>query len=192
MKFIDLFSGIGGIRLGLEMAGHKCAGFCEFDKFARTAYKAIYETEGEWEAYDIRTVKPYDIPTVPLWCFGFSCQDISIAGKQKGIRGDVQGFSGKLYGCLKGEIKKIDPNGCSLKMLKIYCLLDEVLTLPDCSVRWEKSGTSANGKCSTVKTLEFRKTGKGCSLLDILEKEVDEKYFLSDQQTAKILANSKN
>ena len=106
--------------------------------------------------------------------------------------GDVQGFSGKLYGCLKGEIKKIDPNGCSLKMLKIYCLLDEVLTLPDCSVRWEKSGTSANGKCSTVKTLEFRKTGKGCSLLDILEKEVDEKYFLSDQQTAKILANSKN
>lgn len=56
MKFIDLFSGIGGIRLGLEMAGHKCAGFCEFDKFARTAYKAIYETEGEWEAYDIRTV----------------------------------------------------------------------------------------------------------------------------------------
>lgn len=44
MKFIDLFSGIGGIRLGLEMAGHKCAGFCEFDKFARTAYKAIYET----------------------------------------------------------------------------------------------------------------------------------------------------
>lgn len=66
MKFIDLFSGIGGIRLGLEMAGHKCAGFCEFDKFARTAYKAIYETEGEWEAYDIRTVKPYDIPTVPL------------------------------------------------------------------------------------------------------------------------------
>ena len=106
--------------------------------------------------------------------------------------GDVQGFSGKLYGCLKGEIKKIDPNGCSLKMLKIYCLLDEVLTLPDCSVRWEKSGTSANGKCLTVKTLEFRKTGKGCSLLDILEKEVDEKYFLSDQQTAKILANSKN
>ena len=127
--------------------------------------------------------------------FGVSDFPAKISPLQENKRefgGDVQGFSGKLYGCLKGEIKKIDPNGCSLKMLKIYCLLDEVLTLPDCSVRWEKSGTSANGKCLTVKTLEFRKTGKGCSLLDILEKEVDEKYFLSDQQTAKILANSKN
>lgn len=77
---------------------------------------------------------------------------------------------------MKGEIKKIDPNGCSLKMLKIYCLLDEVLTLPDCSVRWEKSGTSANGKCLTVKTLEFRKTGKGC-LIEILGEGSRRKVF---------------
>lgn len=109
MKFIDLFSGIGGIRLGLEMAGHKCAGFCEFDKFARTAYKAIYETEGEWEAYDIRTVKPYDIPTVPLWCFGFPCQDISIAGKQKGIRGGRSGLFWEIIRLLEGRNKEDRP-----------------------------------------------------------------------------------
>ena len=35
MKFIDLFAGIGGFRLGMEQAGHKCIGFCEIDKFAR-------------------------------------------------------------------------------------------------------------------------------------------------------------
>lgn len=47
MNFVDFFAGIGGIRLGLEQAGHKCVGFCEFDKYARTAYKAMYDTEGE-------------------------------------------------------------------------------------------------------------------------------------------------
>lgn len=47
MKFLDLFAGIGGFRLGLEQAGHECVGFCEIDKFARHSYKAIHNTEGE-------------------------------------------------------------------------------------------------------------------------------------------------
>ncbi|HEL1815883.1 TPA: DNA cytosine methyltransferase, partial [Streptococcus suis] len=49
MKFLDLFAGIGGFRLGLESQGHKCLGFCEIDKFARTSYKAMFNTEGEIE-----------------------------------------------------------------------------------------------------------------------------------------------
>ena len=73
MQLVDFFAGIGGIRLGLEQAGHKCVGFCEFDKYARTAYKAMYDTEGEWENHDVRTVKPYDVPAADLWCFGFPC-----------------------------------------------------------------------------------------------------------------------
>ena len=49
MNFVDFFAGIGGIRLGLEQAGHKCVGFCEFDKYARTAYKAMCRSrEGAW------------------------------------------------------------------------------------------------------------------------------------------------
>lgn len=47
MKFLDLFAGIGGFRLGLEAAGHECVGFCEIDKFARASYKAIHDTKGE-------------------------------------------------------------------------------------------------------------------------------------------------
>ena len=56
MKFLDLFAGIGGFRLGLERQGHECVGFCEIDKFARKSYKAMYETEGEIEFHDIRQV----------------------------------------------------------------------------------------------------------------------------------------
>lgn len=41
MRFLDLFAGIGGFRLGMESVGHECVGFCEIDKFARKSYKAI-------------------------------------------------------------------------------------------------------------------------------------------------------
>ncbi len=56
MRFIDLFSGIGGFRLGMESVGHECIGFCEIDKFARESYKSIFQTEGEIEFHDIRDV----------------------------------------------------------------------------------------------------------------------------------------
>jgi len=88
MKFIDLFSGIGGFRLGMEMAGHKCLGHCELDKFADKSYRAMHDVKGgEWYATDIRTVRASDIPRADCWCFGFPCQDISVAGKQLGFDG---------------------------------------------------------------------------------------------------------
>ena len=42
LTFIDFFAGIGGFRLGMELAGHKCIGFCEFDKFAAAGYTAMH------------------------------------------------------------------------------------------------------------------------------------------------------
>ena len=114
MKFIDFFAGIGGFRRGMELAGHECVGFCEFDKFATASYtsmhlltpeqreylnemplkqrrKEILKEEyrnGEWYANDIRRVYAGDIPRADCWCFGFPCQDISVAGKQLGFQGN--------------------------------------------------------------------------------------------------------
>lgn len=113
MKFIDFFSGIGGFRRGMELAGHECVGFCEFDKFAVASYTAMHlmteiqrdyldmlpknkrVTEagkeeyrhGEWYANDIRRIFAEDIPKADCWCFGFPCQDISVSGKQLGFNG---------------------------------------------------------------------------------------------------------
>lgn len=42
MKFIDFFSGVGCFRRGMELAGHKCVGFCEFDKFAVASYTVMH------------------------------------------------------------------------------------------------------------------------------------------------------
>lgn len=119
MNFVDFFAGIGGIRLGLEQAGHKCVGFCEFDKYARTAYKAMYDTEGEWENHDVRTVKPYDVPDADLWCFGFPCQDISVAGKQKGLQeGERSGLFYEIMRLLAGRRKEDRPRWLLVENVK--------------------------------------------------------------------------
>lgn len=119
MNFVDFFAGIGGIRLGLEQAGHKCVGFCEFDKYARTAYKAMYDTEGEWENHDVRTVKPYDVPAADLWCFGFPCQDISVAGKQKGLQeGERSGLFYEIMRLLAGRRKEDRPRWLLIENVK--------------------------------------------------------------------------
>ena len=62
----------------------ECIGWCEFDKFAQKSYRAMYDTERLWFADDIRKVRGWDVPKADLWTFGFPCQDVSIAGKQKG------------------------------------------------------------------------------------------------------------
>lgn len=93
MKFIDLFAGIGGFRLGMEQAGHKCVAFCEIDKFARASYKAIHDTKGEVEFHDITKVTDREIKAigrVDVICGGFPCQAFSVAGKRGGFE-DTRG-----------------------------------------------------------------------------------------------------
>lgn len=75
MTFLDFCAGIGGFRLGLELAGFKCIGFCEKDKFAVKSYRAMFDTEGEWFEDDITKLRAEEIPYADIWCFGFPCQD---------------------------------------------------------------------------------------------------------------------
>ena len=93
MKFLDLFAGIGGFRLGMESAGHECIGFCEINKFARASYKAIHDTKGEIELHDITRVTDESIRRigrVDAICGGFPCQAFSIAGNRRGFE-DTRG-----------------------------------------------------------------------------------------------------
>ena len=131
MKFIDLFAGIGGFRRGMELAGHECVGFCEWDKYATASYismhlitnkqreylstldlkkrqKEILKDEyknGEWYSNDIRNVDAGSVPKADCWCFGAPCQDFSIAGKRAGLNGDRSSLVREVFRIL-GEIEE--------------------------------------------------------------------------------------
>ena len=86
IRYLDLFSGIGGFREGLTQAGgFTCAGHCEIDQHADRSYRALFDTEGEWFCDDIRKADPEELPDVELLCGGFPCQAFSIAGNRGGF-----------------------------------------------------------------------------------------------------------
>ena len=135
MKFIDFFAGIGGFRRGLELSGHKCVGFCEWDKFATASYtsmhlitdeqrqylssltlkqkqKEILKDEyrnGEWYANDIRNVDAGSLPAADCWCFGAPCQDFSIAGKRAGLDGDRSSLIREIFRLLEEQEEQDRP-----------------------------------------------------------------------------------
>ncbi|SKA84860.1 DNA (cytosine-5)-methyltransferase 1 [Clostridium sp. USBA 49] len=128
MTFLDFFAGIGGFRLGLELAGHKCIGFCEKDKFAVKSYRAMFDTEGEWYADDVTKLKSEDIPYADIWCFGFPCQDISVAGKQRGLSGERSGLYFRIIDLIKGKEEKDKPS---------YLLIENVKNLLSINNGWD-------------------------------------------------------
>lgn len=96
MNFIDLFSGIGGFRLGMERAGFTCKAYCEIDKYARKTYEVNFNTENETSWTDITKVKDKEIEDfgrknkIDIICGGFPCQAFSVAGKRRGFE-DTRG-----------------------------------------------------------------------------------------------------
>lgn len=135
MKFIDFFAGIGGFRRGLELAGHECVGFCEWDKYATASYtsmhlitdkqraylntltlkqrqKEILKDEyrnGEWYSSDIRTVDARSLPEADCWTFGAPCQDFSVAGKRAGLDGDRSSLVREIFRLLEEQEEKNRP-----------------------------------------------------------------------------------
>lgn len=86
IKYLDMYSGIGGFRSALdEIGGFECVGYCEIDKFAKQAYETLYDTKGEMYFEDARNICPDDLPDIDLICAGFPCQSFSLAGKQRGF-----------------------------------------------------------------------------------------------------------
>ncbi|WP_338353823.1 DNA (cytosine-5-)-methyltransferase, partial [Fructobacillus fructosus] len=118
MKFIDMFAGIGGFRSGMELAGHECVGYIEFDKYARKSYENIHDTNGEFTAWDINDVEADELPKADVWCFGFPCQDISLAGNKKGFSGDKSSLFFSVTGLLREKQEKDRPKFLFIENVK--------------------------------------------------------------------------
>lgn len=92
-KVLDLFSGIGGFSLGLERAGMETIAFCEFEEHARRVLNKHWPNVPVHEDVRLLNGKQYR-GTVDVVCGGFPCQDLSVAGKKKGI---TEGERSNLY-----------------------------------------------------------------------------------------------
>lgn len=196
-RFIDLFAGIGGIRLGFESAGGHCVFSSEFDEDACKTYEANF---GEHPAGDITKIKASDIPDFDILLAGFPCQAFSIIGKQ-------QGFADEARGTLFFEVERIlrekrppafmlenvknltaHDHGRTFKVILShlealgYHVYYKVLNALDFGIPQKRERIIIVGFLEDV-PFEFPEPvpdSEKKSLEDILEKNVDRKYYVRD------------
>ena len=203
MKFLDWFAGIGGFRRGMEIAGHKCVGFCEFDKFATASYtsmhliteeqreylstlplkqrqKEILKEEyrnGEWYANDIRRVFAWDIPKADCWCFSSRVRTSQSQGNSLDFKETVQACFSELCILSDNSKKKINPLTFSLRTLKICLALMEDGISPDCSLKWSRGGYDAEWKVFNSKDFGVPQNRERCFVVGHLRSRCSTEVF---------------
>jgi DNA (cytosine-5)-methyltransferase 1 len=202
-KFIDLFAGIGGIRLAFEEYG-ECVFSCEWDLKAQETYEANF---GEKPVGDIRTINEKEVPYHDILLAGFPCQPFSIAGvsKKKSL-GREHGFLDETQGTLFFDIARIikekQPKAFLLENVKNLRSHDKGKTFKVIKqVLEEELGYTVYTEVLNAKGLvpqnreriymvgfkdpikfDFPEIPKiGPALNTILEEKVDNKYTLSDK-----------
>ena len=216
MKFIDICSGIGGFRSALEKHGHECMAFAEIDKFAKQSYRAIYDTENEEELDDITSVTDEHFRLyrgqVDIITGGFPCQAFSIAGNRRGF----EDTRGTIFFHIARAIKEIQPSYVLLENVKgllshdkgrTYGTIVQALDELGYFIEWGLFNSKYWGvpqnrervyilvtrkdvwKEPKLFNLVKQQTSVDTRLVDILEKDVDESYYLSEEKTRKLTLN---
>ena len=208
-KFIDLFAGIGGIRLGFENVGGICVFSSEFDEDACKTYEANF---GEHPSGDITKINADDIPDFDILLGGFPCQAFSIIGKKEGFLNET---CGTLFFDIERILKaKMPPafmlenvrnlmahdRGNTFRIIKEhleslgYHVYAKVLNALDYGVPQKRERIIIVGFIDDVK-FKFPEPvdeNKKIKLKDILEKNVDKKYYVKDTIRISRLARLKN
>ena len=207
-KFIDLFAGIGGIRLAYQNLGGKCVFSSEWNNFAKKTYEANF---GEVPFGDITQISEKSIPDHDILLGGFPCQPFSIAGvSKKNALGRKHGFLDETQGTLFFDIARIiehkKPKAFMLENVKNLISHDKGNTFRVIKNTLQELGYSVhfqvlNGKHFVPQNRErilivgFRKeifNGKenfnfpklpepNSAIREILQEEIDPKYTLSDK-----------
>lgn len=207
-KFIDLFAGIGGIRLAYQNLGGKCVFSSEWNNFAKKTYEANF---GEMPFGDITQISEKEIPDHDILLAGFPCQPFSIAGvSKKNALGRQHGFLDETQGTLFFDIARIlehkKPSAFMLENVKNLVSHDKGKTFKVIKNTLTELGYSIhfkvlNGKHFVpqnreriiivgFKTETFKNQEKfqfpklpeaDKKIIEILQKEVEQKYTLSDK-----------
>ena len=196
-RFIDLFAGIGGIRLGFESVGGYCVFSSEFDADACKTYEANF---GEYPSGDITKIDAKDIPDFDILLAGFPCQAFSIIGKKEGFNNET---CGTLFFDIERILKEKMPpafmlenvrnltahdNGKTFKIIKEhlehlgYHIHTKVLNALDYGVPQKRERIFIVGFRDNVQ-FNFPEPIPDChkkTLVDILEQDIDQKYYVRD------------
>lgn len=221
MKVLSLFSGIGAFEKALDRLNidYELVAFSEIDKYATKSYCAIHGVDESMNLGDITKVDENSLPKdIDLITYGFPCQDISLAGKQKGMFNDdgTQTRSGLFFEALriieatkpKIAIAENVKNLTGKKFKEQFELVLKSLEEAGYSNYWKVLNAKDYGipqNRERVFIISIRKDiDKGYEfpepfplqlrLKDMLEDKVDEKYYLSDEQilTAGYFGNAVN
>ncbi|MFZ1807670.1 MAG: DNA (cytosine-5-)-methyltransferase [Cyclobacteriaceae bacterium] len=207
-KFIDLFAGIGGIRMAYQNLGGKCVFSSEWDSYAKKTYEANF---GEVPFGDITKISETEIPDHDILLGGFPCQPFSIAGvSKKNALGREHGFLDKTQGTLFFDIARIIKhkrpkvfmlenvkNLVSHDKKKTFQVITETLSELDYNIHFkvldarhyvpqhrERIIIVGFDKSIFNEEEKFKfpiPTNSEYSIRDILEQKVDDKYTLSDK-----------
>lgn len=200
MNFLDLFAGIGGFRLGMERAGHKCIGYCEVDKFARMSYQAIHNTDGEIDYKDITEVTNEEFRklkgTVDVICGGFPCQAFSIAGNQLGF----EDARGTLFYEIARAAEQIKPRYLFLENVRNLLSHDKGKTFARMLKILDELGYDAEWQVLNSKNFGVPQNRERVFIIGHLRGECTSRVFpiggenteFHNQSTIKILGNTKN
>lgn len=118
LKFIDLFSGIGGFHLALSNLGMKCVFASEFDEAARKTYLANHQIEEKFFNTDIRSASYELIPDHDILCAGFPCQAFSHVGKRVGLTDGSNSERGNLFYCISEILEVKQPRAFILENVR--------------------------------------------------------------------------
>ncbi len=208
MKLLSLFSGIGAFEKALDNLGipYELVAFCEIDKYAAKSYQAIHGVPETMNLGDITKVDEKRLPKdIDLITYGFPCQDISIAGNQKGLfnADGSQTRSGLFFEALR-IIEETQPrvaiaenvkNLTGKKFAEQFRLVLESLEQAGYNNYWKVLNAKDFGipqNRERVFIVSIRKDIDNGTfrfpngfplelrLKDVLEDEVDERYYISD------------
>lgn len=186
MRFLDVFSGIGGFRMGLEQAGHTCIGHIEVNEYARQAYEAIYDIkDDEFDGKDVTEIE--DFRTLRGGTTFWSEDSLAKVLVSQDIDEGSKIQEEPCFSTLPGFWNKQNHRFVSLRTSRAFYRTTRDARLRPSSKRWMNWGMTSSGKCLTVKTSVCPKPENGSTLSDILEDGVPEKYFLTPDQEAKLI-----
>ena len=213
LRVLSLFSGIGAFESALTRGGYdfRVVNYCEIDPYASKAYSQIHGISEDYNLHDVREVNPLLLDNINLVTYGFPCQDISVAGKQKGFEYNGERTRSGLFFEALRIIEFLQPeyaiceNVKALTGKKFTAEFETVLTSLD------KAGYNNYWKVLNAKDFGVPQNRERVFIVsirkdiddhnfffpqpmpllirlkDVLEQKVDEKFYLKNERADKLI-----